>query len=135
MTIERPLFSGFITADGRRGGVCWDEKLRCVNHEIGPHLLNPDQAPIVDTIVQCRHRRRGGPRCGVHLYIAQLSVGGSPVIRGGGERIAIVVETTRAQAHKLRSVPMLFVERMILLGMAVPGVAEDLIRDIVRESA
>lgn len=136
MTAERPFFPGFVTAYGKRGGYCWDERPRCVNYEIGPHLVKSDTMPLDDAIVQCRHRpEKGYPRCGAYLYVAQLSIGPSAVIRGQGERVWLVVETSRGQAERMQSVPMLFLERMVLLGLAAPGVDGDLRRDVTRESA
>lgn len=118
------VFSGFTLADGRRGGICWDEKPRCVE----PHHLKTRDVVLAEGIVRCRHQeRRASSPCGAQLYVSQLTHGGSPKARGEGERIWIVVEVTREHIERMKREPMIFIERMIVLGVALPGVETDIL--------
>lgn len=124
-----PPFSGFVLSDGRRGGICWDEKPRC----IAPHRLIPKQRePILtEAITTCVHRDgRAAPACDVRLYVAQLAFGGSAVVRGRGERCWLVVEITPEHVERMRREPMIFLERMIILRVALPGVELDVLGQI-----
>lgn len=119
-----PRFAGLITSDGRRAGVTWDERPMCVN-VIGdrPHrLMTRDQVVISDTIATCVHRpARGTDRCNVQLYIVQMTFGGSARVQGSGERAWLVVEITRQHIERMRREPMLILERLHLIGVALPG--------------
>lgn len=123
-TMRDPRFFGLLTSDGRRCGISWDERPMCVNI-IGdrPHrLLTRDQVVIADTIATCVHRpARGADRCGVQLYIVPLTFGGSARVQGAGERAWLMVEITREQIERVRREPMLVLERLHLLGVALAG--------------
>jgi hypothetical protein len=126
-------FSGFVLSDGRRGGICWDEKPRCIHD----HLLVPKQKePILtEAITTCVHRpTRDSAPCGVRLYAALLSFGGSAAVRGKGERAWIIVEITPDHVERMRREPMIFLERMVILGVALPGVEIDLLGHVRLET-
>jgi hypothetical protein len=120
-----PRFSGFRLTDGRRGGFVWDEKPFCVN-VLGdrPHrLLTRDNVVLNDTVASCHFRpARGTSHCGATLYIAQMTFGGSARAQGSGERAWLVVEITREHIERMRRQPMLMLERLHLIGVALPGV-------------
>jgi hypothetical protein len=120
-----PRLAGFQLADGRRGGFCWDEKPFCVNllgHR-PHHLLTRDQVVLSDTIASCHHRpARGEAHCGVRLYIVQMTFGGSARVQGSGERGWLCVEITREHIERMKRQPMLILERLHLVGVALPGV-------------
>lgn len=117
-------FSGFVLSDGRRGGICWDEKPRCV----GAHRLRTREPVLTEAITTCQHRDgRGLEPCGLQLYVAQMTFGGSAEIRGAGERAWLVVEITREHVERMKREPMIFLERMIILGVALPGVDLDIL--------
>lgn len=123
---EDAKFTGFVTSDGRRGGFCWDGKPRCVNG----HKLRPRQGkPILtEAITTCVHRdQRGGVECGALIYAGMFTVGGSARVRGSGERCWIVVEITRDHVERMAREPMIFLERMVILGVALPGVELDVL--------
>lgn len=107
--------------DGRRGGLCWDEKPRCpFDHRL------MTKAPILDDgIVTCTHRHYPAPECGAKLYVACFTFGGSAAVRGSGERAWLVVEVTREHIERMIREPMIFLERAIVLGLTVPGVEVD----------
>lgn len=116
--------SGFALPDGRLGGLCSDGKPRCVRG----HRLHLGDAIIGETIGTCIHRAsRAAPICGAHVYVAQLTVGGSAAVRGTGERVWLVVEVTRDQVEAMKRRPMLMLERMVLLGTALAGVEGDVL--------
>lgn len=122
-----PKFSGFVLSDGRRGGICWDEKPRCVN-VIKPHRLKLREPVITEAIGACQHRiDRHSEPCGTTLYVAQMTFGGSAIVRGTGERAWLVVEITREHIERMKREPMIFLERMIILGVALPGVELDVL--------
>lgn len=117
-------FSGFVLADGRRGGVCWDEKPRCIH----PHRLRTREPVLTEAITTCQHRKdRGAEPCGAQLYVALLTFGGSAAVRGAGERAWLVVEITSDHVQRMRREPMIFLERMAILGVALPGVEIDIL--------
>jgi hypothetical protein len=122
-------FSGFVLKDGRRGGFCWEEAPRCVNVFGGePHRLATNRDLLADTIVHCGHRPAiGHGTCGARLYVALLSFGGSARIRGKGERLWLVVEVTPEHVQRMTTEPMILLERLHLLGCALPGVDTDLL--------
>jgi hypothetical protein len=126
---RRPSFTGFVLSDGRRGGMCWDEKPRCVE----PHrLITKQREPILtEAITTCQYRAHTeSTPCGVRLYVAQLTFGGSAAVRGTGERAWLVVELTPEHVERMRREPMIFLERMVILGVALPGVEIDVLGQV-----
>lgn len=124
-----PSFTGFVLRDGRRAGFCWEEAPRCVNVFGGePHRLATKRDVLDNTIAHCGHRPAiGHGTCGARLYVALLTFGGSAKIRGRGERAWLVVEVTPEQVQRMTTEPMIFLEKLALLGGVLPGVAEDLL--------
>jgi hypothetical protein len=124
-----PNFTGFVLRDGRRGGFCWEEAPRCVNTFGGePHRLATKRDVLDDMIAHCGHRPAlGHGACGARLFVALLSFGGSARIRGRGERVWLVVEVTSEQVQRMTTEPMLLVEKLAMLGCALPGVSDDLL--------
>jgi hypothetical protein len=121
---RKPRLASLVTLpDGRRVGVCWDEKPRCVTgHRF--HTKDPKRVRQVriDLLEPCHHRPyKEGPLCGV-LQLATLCS-----IPGTGERFWISVELTDAHRERLLKEPMIFLQRMALLGCALPGVEIDLL--------
>jgi hypothetical protein len=124
--VLHPAFEGLITVDGRRVGLCWDEKPQCI--EPGHELRFKGGPVLTDTIGTCTHRPSANQaECGAQVYAALLTFGGSAAIRGSGERIWLVVEVTSHQKHKMKTEPMLFLEKMSLLRCALHGVREQLL--------
>lgn len=120
-------FSGFVLNDGRRGGICWDEKPRCVTgHRLVPKRQR--DLPITEGIVTCIHREsREAQPCDVQQWAQLLTAGGSARVQGSGERAWLVVEITREHIDRMRREPMIFLERMVVLGVALPGVDLDVL--------
>lgn len=124
IAIARPIyepshqvaFSAFRLADGRRAGFCWDEKPRCVNG----HRIDEHDAPVTEGITRCMHReQRGGPPCGLRLYLCRLPF-------ATGERAYLVVEITRSLILAMKGRPLLELERLSILRCVLPGVEIDL---------
>lgn len=113
--------------DGRRWGIAWDEKPRCVN---GGHLIKPKHAKhfVPDTLVTCVFRPgHGTTECGVQQWGILFTLGGSAKIQGTGERALIMVEVTRELIERRKREPMIELEWMTLLGLTLPGVDVDLL--------
>lgn len=112
----RPGFAAFTLGDGRRAGFCWDEKPRCV---LG-HRLDENDGPVTEGITRCLHREtRGGPPCGLRLYLCRLSF-------ATGERAYLVVEISRSLILEMKRRPLLELERLSVLRCVLPGVEIDL---------
>lgn len=126
-------FQGFVLKDGRRGGFCWDEKPRCIGRagEAHGHRFKPRDPEALRTlttemVARCQHKAGAQqPICGALLYIAVLSFGGSAVIRGQGQRCMLIVELHEKMLDQIGQ-PMLFLERMALIEIALPGVLLDI---------
>lgn len=112
-------WTGFVTKDGRRGGFSAGVRPICVD----THFVKTDEHVITEGIARCKHR--SGDRqlaCGVRLYIARLQFGGSTVLGSGGELLWITVEVTDEHVERMKRAPMLFTEKMQLIGCVLPGV-------------
>lgn len=119
--LSRP-FSGFVLADGRRGGLAWGHKPRCVKGNPTTHLLcHPGVRILTDSLVTCRHRSgRSGTICGAELYVRRF-----PRTKDEAQ-VWLVVETSPAHVQRMLREPMIFLERMVILGVALPGVEFDI---------
>lgn len=103
--------------------VCSDEKPRCPYG----HRLKVAHRPSADGTLTCDHKDPlSGRACNTVCFVAVVSSGGSPRVRGSGERMWIVVEITPATAREFSRTPMLVLERLHQLGHATPGVDQDL---------
>jgi predicted RNA polymerase sigma factor len=131
--VRGPAFTGFVLADGRRGGICWDEKPRCV---AGHRLHTKQKQPIIsEALTTCVHKAsREAEPCGIQQFVQVFTVGGSARIQGQGERAWLAVQVTRDHVERMRREPMIFLERMVILGVALPGVELDLTGDLQTEN-
>lgn len=121
-------FTAFVLRDGRRAGLCWDEKPRCVH---GHRLKTRDPQQLrdvrLDALLTCIHRGdRNAAPCDTRQYVALNTFGGSANVKGTGERFWLVVEVTDEHVRHMRAQPMIFLERMSLLSCVLPGVDMDL---------
>ena len=118
-------WTGFRLKDGRRGGICWAGKPRCVaGHRLKPR--DPEQLRTLSTemVTRCQHKHGAGhPICGALLYVAVVSFG--PRLLPRCERCLIVVELREDMLDSIGD-PMLFIERMALIDVALPGVGLDI---------
>jgi hypothetical protein len=122
-------FTAFTLPDGRRAGLCTEEKPKCVHG----HTAKTSSVITDDGIFTCEFvARRGAPPCGTTLYAALLHMGGSAVVRGAGHRLWIVIELTSEKVRYLRSHPMTLMERLVYLNATLPGVEVDILRDAQR---
>lgn len=134
--VDRPTsdplrWTAGLLRDGRRFGVSSEERPRCLGSDPDhPHLLKlpPDtRMPITEGIVRCQHRpRRHGEPCRMQAYYALVTVGPRPQARGEGERIWLAVEVTPAHVERMYREPMIFLEKLSLLSVTMPGVDLDL---------
>lgn len=111
-------------APPRRLRFCSDEKPRCIDG----HRLRNQQRLTSDGLFTCTYRAGArGPECGKLCWAALVSFGGSPKVRGSGERLWIVVELSPADASFFTRTPMTLLERLDHLGYGV----DDLWRDFL----
>lgn len=110
-------WNGFVTKDGRRGGVCAGVRPICV----GGHFAKVSQPVLTEAITHCTHRtgERQAP-CSAQLYIARLNFGGSARFPEVGEAVWLVVEITPELIQRMKQAPMTFVEKMEIIALVLP---------------
>jgi len=126
------MFSGFTLADGRRGGVCWDQKPRCPAVSAGTGSRPATRSscatsPPTPWSLACTRTGATRPSAGSDSTVSLNTFGGSAAVRGTGERWWLAVEVTDAHVRAMRERPMIFLERMSLLACVLPGVDLDLL--------
>ncbi len=126
-----PQFSAMTLPDGRRAGLCLEDKPRCV---AGVHYVKSHRTFADENFVICQHEEnRSAPHCNASLFLARFHFGGSAMIREAGTRLWLVVEMRSEHLRHLKNHPMTIVEKLHYLNAALPGVYDDLLKDNYRE--
>ena len=116
--------------DGRRAGVCTEERPRCVHG----HYVVSDSTVTSRGIVTCGFRAgRGTPKCNTVLHLAKCIFDGSASVHGSGERFWFVCELSTESLRHLRNIPMPALETLLCLGAGLPGTYDDMIKNVHRE--
>jgi hypothetical protein len=119
-------FTAFTLPDGRRAGLCTEDRPRCVHG----HEAKTNAKLTGDMVINCQHRppRAGAPPCNATLYVALLHFGMKPVVKGEGDRFWIVIEITGEQAREILRRPMPLMEKLVYLNATLPGVEVDILK-------